>query len=91
MRTANYKKVQQLKLPFSLKQKLVSGIKSANSLMSDNGSTKKGFGEMLKRDEVELPRGGNLYPYAGMIRVRFNGYDLSPLYADTPQRFRAQN
>ena len=23
-------------------------------------------------------------PFAGMIRIRFNGYDLSPLAEDTP-------
>ena len=34
--------------------------------------------------------GGYPYPYAGMIRIRFNGYDLS-LLEDTPKRYQAQN
>ena len=38
------------------------------------------------RDE-NIARGGNLYPYAGIIRIRFNGYVLS-LWIDTPKRFR---
>jgi hypothetical protein len=42
-----------------------------------NSKTEKGDWRDAESSRRELPPEGNLYPYAGMIRIRFNGYDLS--------------